>query len=108
MISFIVLAYNEEANIEAAIETVLKAARISELEGFEIIAVNDGSTDQTGAILAQLAVRHPQIRIVVNEVNRGMGASVRRGLAVARCERMLLVPGDNDMTFEIIRLLLRY
>lgn len=108
MISFIVLSYNEEANVETAIGTVLRAARASELDGFEIVAVDDGSTDRTGAILKRLAAVHPQIRIVTNDVNRGMGESFKRALAVATCEHMLLVPGDNDMSFEMIRLLLSY
>jgi glycosyltransferase involved in cell wall biosynthesis len=108
MISFIVLAYNEETNIEGTIETVLRAARQAELDGFEIVAVNDGSTDRTGDILGRLAGEHPQIRVVTNEVNLGVGGSFRRALALAKCERMLIVPGDNDMTFEIIRLLLHY
>jgi glycosyltransferase involved in cell wall biosynthesis len=108
MMSFVVLAYNEEANVEATIETVLRAARQSGLEGFEIIAINDGSTDRTSAVLDRLAGRYPQLRIVTNEVNLGVGASVLRGLAVASCERMMIVPGDNDMSFEMMRLLLSY
>lgn len=108
MISFIVLAYNEQANIEATVETVLKAARHSALEGFEIIAVDDGSSDRTGAILSRLAAQSPLIRVVTNDVNLGVGASVRRGIAAAECERILLVPGDNDMSFEMMRLLLKY
>jgi glycosyltransferase involved in cell wall biosynthesis len=108
MISFIVLAYNEEANIEAAIRTVFRAAHDASLNGFEIVAVNDGSTDGTGAILDKMAAQHPEIRVVVNEVNRGLGASIRRGFEVARCERIMIVAGDNDMSFELMRLLLRY
>lgn len=102
------LAFNEEANIEAAIATVMKAAAAVALEDFEIIAVNDGSTDRTGELLAERARQDPRIRVVVNEVNGGMGVSVRRGLEIAKYGQFLLVPGDNDLSFEMIRLLLRY
>jgi glycosyltransferase involved in cell wall biosynthesis len=108
MITFIVLAYNEEANIEAAIETVFRVARDTKLEAFEVLAVNDGSTDRTGEILARLSSQRPQIRILTHEVNRGLGASIRDGIANAVFERLMFVAGDNDMSFEMIRLLVRY
>jgi glycosyltransferase involved in cell wall biosynthesis len=108
MISFIVLSYNEEANVEAAIETVLRAAYDAKLDTFEIVAIDDGSTDRTGEILARLAAQHPQIRIATHEVNRGLGESIRRGIAMASFERLMFIAGDNDMSFEMIRLLLRY
>lgn len=108
MISFIVLAYNEETNIKAAIDTVLGAARLAGLVGFEIVAMDDGSTDKTGEILAELATQHPELRVVRNDVNLGTGGSVRRALTLVKCERLLIVPGDNDMTFDMMRLLLHY
>jgi len=108
MISFIVLSFNEEANVEAAIDTVFRAAQETKLDDFEVLAINDGSTDRTGEILARLSSQRPQIRIHTHEVNRGLGESIRSGIAMASFDRLMFVAGDNDMSFEMIRLLLRY
>jgi len=109
MISFIVLAFNEEANVADTVQTIVRAAAATELEGFEIVVVNDGSRDGTENVLKRLSVQHaPFFRIVTNQVNLGVGASIRKGLAVATCPRVMIVPGDNDMSFEMMRLLLRY
>lgn len=108
MISFIVLAFNEEANILPTVDTISRAAAATGLDNFEVVVVDDGSRDRTAEVLKQRAAQMPHLRIVTNEVNLGVGASICKGLAVAKCPRVMIVPGDNDMSFEMMRLLLRY
>src|SRR5258708_38466682 len=79
-LSVILPAYNEAQVIASTVSTVH-----SVLDGwkvdFEIIVVNDGSTDQTGAILAALAARDPRIRFVTHPVNQRYGAALVSGFA---------------------------
>lgn len=51
---------------------------------FEVIAVNDASTDETGRILKSWQAQHPRLRIVTNETNLGLTRSLNRGLRCAR------------------------
>src|SRR5258706_1062836 len=73
-LAVILPAYNEARVIASTVSTVH-----SVLDGwkvdFEIIVVNDGSTDQTGAILAALAALDARIRFVTHPVNQGYGST---------------------------------
>jgi dolichol-phosphate mannosyltransferase len=94
-VSFIVPALNEEKRLEATVDTILTAAADTPPADYEIVLVNDGSTDRTGAIMEQLAGRHPKIRVVHNERNLGFGGAYQRGAAAASCEYVMVVAGDN-------------
>jgi glycosyltransferase involved in cell wall biosynthesis len=60
----------------------------------EIIVVDDGSTDRTPAVLAELASRCPTLRVIRHETNRGYGAALRSGFAAARKEWIFYTDGD--------------
>jgi glycosyltransferase involved in cell wall biosynthesis len=92
--SFIVPGLNEEPNIEGAVAEALVAAR--ECSDYEILLIDDGSTDQTGPIMDRLAAGDPShIRAVHHDRNRGLGASYKHGLRLARFDYVMWVPGDN-------------
>jgi GT2 family glycosyltransferase len=91
MVSFVVIAYNEAANIGPAL------ASISQLAGLgthEIIVVNDGSRDGTAGVVAGLAARNPQIRLIDLPANRGRGYARRTGIAAARGGLVATVDAD--------------
>lgn len=97
--------YNEEANVERTTLAALDALRAF-CDDFEIIIVNDGSTDQTGRIADRLAAEHPEIRAVHNPVNRGYGGALRAGFAAARKEWIFYTDGDGQFDCrEIFKLL---
>jgi len=95
-LSYFFPAHNEEANLAGLVEEAL--ATLPELaETFEIIAVDDGSRDRTGAIADELAAAHPGVvRAVHHETNLGYGAAVRSGLAAARYELVGFTDGDRQ------------
>lgn len=96
-LSVIVPALNEERNVASTIRAVLDAgAKVSDL-GLEVLVVDDGSTDQTAEIVADLAKRHPEIRLLKNPQNIGLGASIRRAIGEATMEKCIFVPADNDI-----------
>src|SRR5579859_3770322 len=85
-LSLILPAYNEEAGIHQAV-TEADAALSELVSDYEILVVDDGSSDRTGAIVAELAEHRPRVRLFKHEYNRGYGAALRTGFDAARFER---------------------
>lgn len=97
-LSVIMPAYNEAGSIEAAVGDVLTHV-CSVVPETEIIVVDDGSRDQTPAILAAMAGRVPQLRIVT-QANAGHGPALLRGLAEARGRVLLLLDSDRQIALD--------
>lgn len=98
----IVLPCRDEAdNIEAMVEDACAAAR-RVADAFEVVVVDDGSTDATLSIARALAERSRQVQVVVHSVNRGYGAAVRSGFDAARMPWVFLT--DADRQFDLTQL----
>jgi glycosyltransferase involved in cell wall biosynthesis len=91
-------AYNEEGGIREAVEAVQRHV-LEFVSGSELVVVNDGSRDTTGAILDSLAADDPRVR-VVHKANGGHGPAVMTGLAAARGEYVFLIDSDNQIPLE--------
>ena len=89
-ISVIVPCYNEGENVR---ETLHYALSLDYPE-FEVIAVNDGSKDDTGAILDELALRHSRLRVLHQASNQGKAVGLNTALSMARHEYLLCIDGD--------------
>jgi len=76
---------NEEANVERAVTRVV-AALDALADEFEVLVIDDGSTDRTGEIARAIASRDPRVRVLRNETNVNYAISLLRGFASARCE----------------------
>ncbi len=94
-LSILIPAYNESADIEATLEATQAHLRQGGLQG-EVIVVDDGSTDDTAQIVTRYAERHPAVRLLRNERNRGKGYSVRRGILEARGEILIFTDADSS------------
>jgi glycosyltransferase involved in cell wall biosynthesis len=95
-LSYFFPAHDEAENIEGLVEEAL-AALPALADRFEIIAVDDGSRDGTGAIADRLAAAHPDVvRVVHHPRNLGYGAAVRSGLSAARFELICFTDGDRQ------------
>jgi len=97
-ISVVLPAYNEEQVIASTVFAVLYELKSWRMD-FEILVVNDGSTDQTGEIVAALVDVHPRIRLVNHETNEGYGASLVSGFEAATKELVFFM--DSDGQFDI-------
>jgi glycosyltransferase involved in cell wall biosynthesis len=106
-ISAVLPAYNEEAIIERTVRHVAGVLACLTSE-FEVIVTNDGSRDGTGAVLADLQAREPdlQLRVVTHERNRGYGAAVASGFDAARKDLVFLTDGDKQFNVDELRLFL--
>lgn len=86
-------AYNDSGTIASLVITALQTA--SKLTpDYEVIVVNDGSTDATAQILDELARVYPHLSIVTHEVNRGYGGALRSGFASASKDIIFYTDGD--------------
>lgn len=101
-ISIFVPAYNELANLEGAIRDIVSAAE-AVLDDYEILLVDDGSTDGTGALADRLAREHPKIRVIHQELNQGIAAGYTRALAEAKMEFFSFLPADQEISPQSIK-----
>ncbi len=95
-VSIIVPAFNEEGNIEGAIDSVVSAVE-GQIADYEVIVIDDGSRDQTAALVKKRALKNPRIKIFSNDGNQGYGFSFKRGVSLAGKAYVTVFPGDNDM-----------
>jgi glycosyltransferase involved in cell wall biosynthesis len=93
--SIIIPAYNEERGIEGTLDRLEACLKDAELD-FEIIVINDGSTDDTGALLRDRA----GIRLIDHAVNCGYGASLKTGVRHAKHELIVIVDADRTYPLE--------
>jgi len=104
-------AHNEEDNVQAMLESLL-AALPQLADRFEIIVVDDGSTDETFERASSMARTDPRIRVVRHEVNRGYGAAVWTGLTSGTMEYAFFTDGDRQFDVrqlaELIPLVAEY
>jgi glycosyltransferase involved in cell wall biosynthesis len=91
--------WNEEENIEAVIS---KAVPVAEkvADKWEIIMVDDGSSDKTLEIAKRLAKNDPRLVVVTHNKNRGYGAALKTGLSTAKYD--LIVFNDGDGQFDLL------
>jgi glycosyltransferase involved in cell wall biosynthesis len=98
LVSILIPAYNEEEFLGAVVDRVLSAS-LPEGVDREVIIVDDGSTDGTGEIAAEVARKHNGVvRVLRHPANRGKGAAVRTALAAARGE--LAIIQDADLEYD--------
>lgn len=65
-------------------------------EDYEVIVINDGSTDDSAAVLGALAARMPRLTVITHERNRGYGSALRSGFAAATKELVFYTDGDGQ------------
>ena len=96
-LSVVIPCFNEAGNIRLMGQELFPELDALRLE-YEVLAVDDGSTDRTLAELQALASRHPRLRILKHDANRGLGAALKTGMAEARGAWAVFL--DADMTFH--------
>lgn len=92
-------AYNEEANIE---QTLLKADKVLKktAKKYEIIAVDDGSTDKTPEILKSLKKKISKLKVLSHKENRGYSAALKTGLYNSKYEWIVYTDSDGQHDFS--------
>lgn len=96
--------WNEEAIIERTVAAACEAGDRLIVEGevadYDVLIVNDASTDATGAIADRLAAENPRLRVVHHPQNRKLGGSLKTGFANATGSVVLYT--DADLPFDLL------
>jgi len=106
-LSVVIPAYNEARNIGATLEHVSRAVAGLHVKP-EILVVDDGSDDDTGAVVLGAANRLPHVRLLTHRTNLGFGAAYQTGVNAAAGEYIVMVHGDNAWGDETLRNLFRH
>src|SRR4051812_33244089 len=106
-VSIVLPAYNEEANIEKALQEAAAAAgRL--FADHEIIVVDDGSRDATAALVEGLATLDQRVRLISRGRNRGYGEALRTGFLASRLDYIFFTDADLQFDMDEIERLLPY
>jgi glycosyltransferase involved in cell wall biosynthesis len=98
--------WNEEAYVHRALDVGRRACERliadGEIADYELIVVDDASTDRTGAIVDEIAATDPHVRVVHHPVNRKLGGAIKTGFAAATGDLVLYT--DADLPFDMAEL----
>lgn len=96
-------AWNESAGIERALDAAVEAAEslvaAGTVDDFEVLVVDDASTDTTAELVMKAAASDPRVRLERHERNRKLGGALRTGFAAARGEYVVYT--DADLPFDL-------
>jgi glycosyltransferase involved in cell wall biosynthesis len=98
-LSIVIPAYNESARIEATLERVMACVDAQGWDA-EVLVIDDGSKDDTAAVVERWMDRFPRLHLIQNPGNRGKGYSVRNGLLQAAGEIVMFTDADLSAPME--------
>lgn len=97
-LTIVVPAFNEGANIAPVVREIVDTMAANPWVGaYEIVLVDDGSRDETGPVMDQLAKQLPQARVFHHETNRGFGAALKTGFTNSRGRAVGFISGDGEI-----------
>ncbi|MGM8213371.1 glycosyltransferase [Virgibacillus sp. W0430] len=103
LVSVIIPAYNEDVGIKKTIYSVLN----SNYPIYEIIVVDDGSTDRTNYIVKKIARKHKRIKLI-SKINGGKSTALNKGFKKAKGEIVVTIDADNLLLKDTISYLVRH
>ncbi len=104
-LSYVIPAYNEEPIIESTLDQFIR--ELADLQdivrNYEILVVDDGSTDRTADLVESFSCRYPKVRLIRHGRNQGVGQSIRTGLSQASMEWFSVNCADQPFRTSDIR-----
>jgi glycosyltransferase involved in cell wall biosynthesis len=97
--------WNEGKNLEQVVSKAIPIAK-KVADKWEIIMVDDGSSDNTAEVAKHLESENPNLRLISHKPNRGYGAALKEGFKNAKYNLVVFADGDNQFDFsEVVRFL---
>src|SRR5690349_322614 len=96
-VSFVIPMFNEELNIEHAVDAAVEALE-KYSDDYEIVIVDDASTDSSPGLVTARAAHNPRIRMIRHERNRKLGGSLKSGFSATAKDLVLYM--DADLPFD--------
>ena len=100
-VTVVIPAYNYAKTLPRAVQSVV--TQLSEHS--ELLVIDDGSTDETPAVLAELQARHPARFRVIHKPNGGLSSVRNRGIAEAKGAYLVFLDADDELAPDALRLL---
>ena len=104
--SLVVPCYNKQEGIKYAIKSLRMC--LGNVESYELLVVNDGSSDRTAHILAELTQEDSHLRVIHHRRNKGYGAALKTGIRFAKSELIVITDADgtypNEQILELVEL----
>lgn len=94
IVSIVVPMHNEEGAVDDLVDGITQAAQ--DLASYEVIVVDDGSTDRTYELLKAAQAREPRLRIIQHKTAGGQSAAVHSGVRAARAGICCTLDGDGQ------------
>ena len=98
--------YNEETCLNKAVEAAREVGELMvaerEIADYEILLVDDASTDSTGRLTDEISAKDRRVRVVHHPANRGLGGSMKSGFSNAKMDVILYT--DGDLPFDMMEL----
>jgi hypothetical protein len=98
-LSVIFPAFNEEGNIRCTVETMIQVLP-KVATRWEIIVVDDGSSDATALICQELKSQYPEVDVICHRQNRGYGAALKSGIMAANYDLIFFSDSDGQFDFR--------
>ena len=93
LFSIIIPVYNTEKYIVDCIDSVFK----NKTRDFEVIIINDGSTDRSKILCQQIQLKHPENVKVINQTNLGVSTARNRGILESKGEYIIFLDSDDSL-----------
>ena len=106
-LSIVIAAYNEEKRLPGTLDRMINFFKSSAVR-YEVVLVNDGSTDNTLMLFEQYAARYPFIKTITHTPNRGRGFAIRKGVFATSGDVVLETDADGSVAEEAILRFLNY
>jgi len=108
-ISIIIPVYNEILNLNGTFKNLSKAIDILKLKDYEIIFINDCSTDNSLTKLQEISKNNKNIIILNNKINIGLSESIQKGIKFSKKKYIWWIPSDDNLIYsEIVKMLRDY
>ena len=101
-LSLIIPVYNQQSKVSFSLQRIRQVVESSYTD-YEMIVVNDGSTDNTLSILKKVSMIDPHLHVISYTPNRGKGYAVKQGVLHSHGEAVMFLDGDLDISPDLIR-----